>query len=78
MRSDDCLPENQAKLTGHKWCDQFDCDCVCHDTDQPDGYKAEMIGACRLTTLHDRHDWHYSYTGYAECPGVPNHSDGES
>lgn len=36
-RSNDCLPENQSKLTGHKWCDTFDCDCGCHDTDQSIG-----------------------------------------
>lgn len=45
------------------------------NSDQSGEHKAEMIGACRLTTPHDRHDWHYSYTGYAECPGVPNQSD---
>ena len=46
------------------------------NTDQPDGHKAEMIGACRSTTPHDGHDWQYSDTGYAECPGVPNQSVG--
>lgn len=47
-------------------------------TDQSDGHKAEMIGACHSTTPHDGHDWQYSDTGYVECPGVPNQSNGES
>ena len=48
------------------------------NSDQPDGHKAEMIGACRSKTPHDGHDWQYSDTAYAECPGVPNQSDGAS